>query len=160
LIILGTNDPYWTLDSLNLYWDQLSGDKYCLYVPNKGHGIEDFPRVVGGIVAFHRAAVGELTLPKLKWEYTNGDGKLSLALSCDVPEERVVVWTARSASKDFRQAEWTSREIRDAKGRYFHDLEVPKNGDGYAAMFAEAAFDGGELPYYLSTNVRIVGGEK
>lgn len=160
LIILGTNDPYWTLDSLNLYWDELPGDKYCLYVPNKGHGIEDFPRVVGGIVAFHKASVGELELPKLKWVYTNGDGKLKFMLASDKVEQRVMVWTARAESKDFRQAEWTSQEIRDARGRYFHELDIPQPGEGYAAMFVEAVFDGGELPYYLSTNVRIVGSEK
>src|SRR5262245_59892649 len=28
MILNGTNDPYWTQDALNLYWDDLSGDKY------------------------------------------------------------------------------------------------------------------------------------
>lgn len=159
LIILGTNDPYWVLDSLNLYWDHLHGEKYCLYVPNKGHGIEDFPRVVGGIVAFHKASVGEMKLPKLTWEYRNGGDKLALSIESDAEPQRVVVWTARSDSKDFRQATWESQEIKAADGKHVFELPIPRPGDGYAAVFGEAVFDGGELPYFLSTTVRIVGGE-
>ena len=41
IVILGTNDPYWPLDACNLYWDDVSGDKYVLYCPNQGHGIKD-----------------------------------------------------------------------------------------------------------------------
>ena len=51
LIILATNDAYWPVDALNLYWNELQGDKYILYVPNNGHGIKDYPRVVSSIAA-------------------------------------------------------------------------------------------------------------
>src|SRR5439155_1255709 len=34
LIVNGANDPYWTVDALNLYWDGLKGEKWVLYVPN------------------------------------------------------------------------------------------------------------------------------
>src|SRR5262245_24035310 len=39
LLLLGNNDPYWTVDALNLYWDGLKGDKWVVYIPNAGHDL-------------------------------------------------------------------------------------------------------------------------
>ena len=72
LIVLATNDAYWPLDALNLYWDGLTGPKRILYVPNNGHGITDFPRVFGSVVAMHYAANGDAKLPRLTWSFTDG----------------------------------------------------------------------------------------
>ena len=41
MIINGTNDPYWPLDALNTYWDDLKGEKWLLYVPNAGHDLRE-----------------------------------------------------------------------------------------------------------------------
>jgi PhoPQ-activated pathogenicity-related protein len=37
LVLLGTNDPYWTVDSLRHYWDELPEPKLVFQTPNGGH---------------------------------------------------------------------------------------------------------------------------
>lgn len=158
LILLGTNDRYWTLDALNLYWDGLEGEKRVLYVPNQGHKLADPERVVGSIAAFHRQAVGELTLPELDWKLADGDGQLHLQLTSSAEPAHALAWIATSPTRDFREAKWTSQKLQRVDGAYRFALPAPETG--YAAMLGELKFASDSLPYYLSTNVRIVPAEK
>jgi PhoPQ-activated pathogenicity-related protein len=154
LILLGTNDRYWPLDALNLYWDGLPGEKRVLYVPNQGHGLRDLERVVGSVAAIHRQAAGELRLPELSWDLKSADGQLQLHLRSNVRPARTLAWVATSATRDFRDAKWESQPAELIDGTFRYDLPLPKQG--FAALFGEAKFETGTLPYYLSTNVRIV----
>jgi PhoPQ-activated pathogenicity-related protein len=154
LILLGANDRYWTLDALNLYWNDLEGEKHVLYVPNQGHSLADPQRVIGSIAAFHRHSVGELTLPKLDWKLANGDGALKLNLKSSAEAAHALAWIASSPTRDFREATWKSEKLELVDGAYRYALPLPESG--YAAMFGELKFDSNSLPYYLSTNVQIV----
>jgi PhoPQ-activated pathogenicity-related protein len=155
LILLGTNDRYWPLDALNLYWDGLAGEKRVLYVPNQGHGLRDYERVVGTIAAFHRQAAGELKLPALDWDLKQADGELQLHLRSDQRPAQVLAWVAHATTRDFRDAKWESQGAELVDGTFRFDLPQPKSG--FAAMFGEARFETTSRPYFLSTNVKIVG---
>ena len=155
LIILGTNDPYWPLDALNLYWDGLVGQKHVLYIPNNGHGLKDVPRLVGGLSALHQQAAGGKSLPKLQWKFRPEATHLALDVASDVAPERVDTWIATAPTKDFREAQWKSTPARRTKDGYVCELQLPATG--YASMFGEYVFQGeNSLPYYLSTGVKIV----
>ncbi|MFM2094199.1 MAG: hypothetical protein RIS70_1323 [Planctomycetota bacterium] len=154
LVILGTNDPYWPLDAANLYWDELVGSKYLLYCPNNGHGVNDLPRLAGGLAAIHQHAVTGKPLPKLTWEFSNGNGRARIHVASDVKPEKVSTWTAVAASKDFRNAKWESKPATEEAGKYVCEVQVPANG--YTAVFGEAVYAGEPLPYFFSTNVRII----
>ena len=156
LILLGTNDRYWPLDALNLYWSGLEGEKYVLYVPNNGHGLKDLERVVGTISALHRRAAGELELPKLSWHLEGGGGKLALELKSDQKPSRVVAWLATSNTRDFRNARWASTHTELVDGAYRYQQKL--SGDGFTAMFGEAVYSTAGPSYYLSTNVKIAEG--
>lgn len=158
LIMLGTNDDYWPLDALNLYWKDLVGPKYILYVPNNRHGLKDLPRLLGGLNALHHQAANGFRMPNLNWDFRNGDSHLTLEVAADVQPVEVLAWVATSASRDFRQAEWQSRPAEPGGAGAVCRLKVPDAG--YAALFAEARFDGPGMPLYLSTNVRIIQAEK
>ena len=155
LIMIGTNDDYWPLDALDLYWNELKGPKYILYVPNNRHSLQDMTRVTGSLNAIHQHVARGFKLPQLKWKITNSDGKLSFTLSSDKPINQVNAWTASSKSRDFRKSKWSSQAVKADNGSYQHAIDVPETG--YVAMFGEAVFNGLELPYFLSTNVKIAG---
>ena len=64
LIMLGTNDPYWPVDALNVYWDGLEGEKYICYEPNGVHGLRDYPRMIGDLTALHLSARNRQAAPQ------------------------------------------------------------------------------------------------
>ncbi len=155
LIMLGTNDHYWPLDALNLYWDDLEGEKYILYFPNNRHGLNDYPRLVGSLCALHRRAMTGKPLPKLTWRLTGGNAVLALHVESDRKPKTVRAWVATSATRDFRQAVWRSFPTEPNGAGYDYNLPLPEKG--FAAMFGEAVFEETGPPFFLSTNVRIVG---
>ncbi len=154
LVILGTNDVYWPVDALNIYWDDLEGEKRILYVPNNGHGLQDIGRIVGSVNALHCAASGGPQLAKLDWKHeTTGDGLTLRVTSSDKPQ-RVRAWIATSPTRDFRPAKWTSVDMQAGGDGFVYQLPAPKSG--FAALFGEAVYDGKPLSYYLSTTMRLI----
>lgn len=152
LIINGTNDPYWTLDALNLYWDDLVGDKYVLYVPNAGHGLEDLTRVGNTAIAFARNVAGGKAMPRLTWQQQDANGQLRLTVASDPPAREARLWVARSDSKDFRQAEWQEEPMKPANPGFVGQASVPERGS--IAIFGEAVYDNDGRSFTLSTQVR------
>ena len=158
LVILGTNDRYWPLDACNLYWNDLVGEKYLIYVPNNGHGLPDRSRIIAGLNAIHQRVITGKPLPKLSWEYTSGDGHVSLAVSADVKPSRVRVWTTSASTRDFRESKWTATDAAASGDRFTHQLATPASG--LAAMLGEAVFhEGTDNEFSLSTSVQIVPGK-
>lgn len=154
LIMIGTNDHYWPLDALNLYWKDLAGPKYILYVPNNRHGLKDYARLVSSLTALHQHAIEQKPLPELSWNFTNGNAKLTLEVRSDIKPQKVDAWLAVSKTRDFREAKWSSRSTKRDGKRFTYEIDLPD--EGYAAMFGEAVYNGESLPYFLSTNVQIV----
>ena len=154
-ILLGTNDRYWTLDSLNLYWDALQGEKYVCYTPNSGHGLTDPARIAGALNALHAEACENKPLPKLSFQYGDGKNSVTLRVASDIKPQEVRVWSTSSATRDFRDSKWESHSTAVEKDAYTFDM--PQPASGFAALFGEAVYASDGMPLFLSTNVKIVG---
>jgi len=155
LIVTGTNDRYWPLDALNVYYDDLVGEKYILYVPNKGHDAGDMRRVIGDAVAFFLKVDGKVQFPKLVWDYKEKEGGVELSVNSDLEPVSVSAWITESPTRDFREAEWHKAEMTLDGSTYRYTLRNPEQG--YAAVFGEAVYKSGGREFFLSTNVRILG---
>jgi len=154
LIVTGTNDRYWPLDALNIYYDNLVGEKYILYVPNKGHDVGDMRRVIGDAVAFFLKVDGKIQFPELTWDYAEKDGGVELSVKSDLEPVSVSAWTTKSPTRDFREAEWHETQMTLEGSTYRYTLKKPDQG--YAAIFGEAVYKSGGKEFFLSTNVRIL----
>jgi PhoPQ-activated pathogenicity-related protein len=177
-IVNGNNDPYWATDALNLYWDDLKGDKWVLYVPNAGHNLEqrlkggakDRSRAVNGIAAFARHQVTGKTMPHLEWRHTTDGDKLRLSVEPSVAPLAARLWVATSDNRDFRDARWQEKPAATekviatpangdgaavAKDRIIGEVAAPK--EGCLAFFAELDYEIDGIRYQLSTQLRLAG---
>ncbi|MBC8234373.1 hypothetical protein H8E77_32900 [bacterium] len=157
-IIIGTNDRYWPLDALNLYYDELVGEKYIYYAPNSGHGLENnLTQVINNSVAFHLKTAGKLEFPKFSWECQQNGNSIEFSILPDpkVKPESVFVWTATSKTRDFRNVTWQKAvpSLNDSKYVY----KVRKPDEGYFALFGETVYQQKGKSFSLSTKVYIYG---
>jgi PhoPQ-activated pathogenicity-related protein len=69
---------------------------------------------------------------------------------------RVLAWTATSATRDFREARWTSHRCKRTEGKFACSVTRPSKG--FVAMYAELWFkDPGYPKFPLATVVCIAG---
>jgi PhoPQ-activated pathogenicity-related protein len=163
LILNGANDQYWTADSLRLYWDDLQGEKWVTYVPNAGHNLQEkgregfaaLARPVNILAAFIRSQTGGEPLPTLKWQETSGaTANYRLTVTSTVAPRITRLWTALSATRDFRPSEWKAVDTGGAGTQRAFEAQPPHTG--YAAVFAEMEFGEGSTAYTLCTPIRVL----
>jgi len=149
LVIVGTNDPYWVVDAMNLYWDGLEGPKYTLQVPNAGHGLDDGrDRALTTVAVFFRHQAGNIPMPVLDWKYTPNTDSVGLSMTSDQTPTAVHYWSADSDDKDFRDEKWTSVPLTIQNGTFTGTQ--PKTAK-HVAVFGEYQYKLGNLEYSLTT---------
>jgi PhoPQ-activated pathogenicity-related protein len=166
MLINGNNDPYWSTDALNLYWDDLKGPKYIVYVPNAGHNLaqEGLPelekrnRAVNAQAAFARSLANGKPLPKLSWKSDDEGDKLRIVVTADPAPKSGRVWMATNPTRDFRKAKWTEKVVKLAKDQVTGEVMKPK--DGCVAFYVETDYEIDGIAYHLCTQLRLVGTPK
>ncbi len=153
LMVNGTNDPYWVVDAMHLYWHDLAGPKYVLQVPNAGHGLEGGRELAfSTIAAFFRQSATQTPLPTLSWKNAETPDGIVLKIEASQKPAAARVWVARSDTKDFRKSKWQARSLQEKDGSYVAMLDKPSQG--HMAHFGELQFEYDGLPYSLCSLVR------
>ena len=158
LLLLGTNDPYWVVDSLRHYWSDLPEPKLVFQTPNAGHNLGDGDDAWQTLAAWFQMVANREPLPNVEWELRDGtNGAAGLTVKVDQPVSKIRLWTAHSTNRDFRNEQWTSRELEIQAGSNQASVHVPKPAAGFTAFLGEV-----ELPapngqsYKLSTQVQVI----
>lgn len=156
LIILGTNDPYWTVDSLRHYWDGLPAPKLVYQAPNAGHGAAGTPGARQTLAAFLRMIAEHKKPPQLTWTLGTANGG-RISVRADRGARQACLWTAHSEIRDFRKAVWSGRPLALDAGATHAAAEIASPKSGYTAFMAEFTFAGENgQNYRLSSQVQVI----
>ncbi|MFG0264449.1 MAG: PhoPQ-activated protein PqaA family protein, partial [Rhodopirellula sp. JB055] len=156
LVLLGSNDPYWPADSAQHYFDDLPGPKWLLNIPNNGHGLNDIPRVVGGVSALHRSISQGTVMPKWNTRSETTSGGMKIIATSDQTPSKVLVWTANSPTRDLRSSTWGSSPLQATEdGTWVAEVAPPERGS--VGAFVEAQYDqGGMFPLSVTSQIRVL----
>jgi PhoPQ-activated pathogenicity-related protein len=164
LMVNGANDPYWTVDALNLYWSELKGDKSVLIVPNAGHSLREVnngrselipARAVNTLSAFARHMIQDKPWPKMNWRHADVDGNASLSILPENSPKTGRVWVATCETRDFRKCVWKEMpvEVSEQGKLLIGRVKLPEKG--CVALYGEVEYEIDNLKYTLSTQVRV-----
>lgn len=107
LILLGTNDPYWVVDSASLYWSTLPGRKLLYQAPNTGHHLGGVAKVQETFVSFVDLITHNDELPRFNWSYSERVGdRAVLAVTLPESTQQLTLMRANSPDRDFRNDSW------------------------------------------------------
>lgn len=171
MIINGANDPYWPLDALNSYWDDLKGEKRVLYVPNAGHDLRETDkdgkkqllpeRALNTLSAFCKCQIFEKTMPVPTWKTTTmADGSATIDVRFGGKPTTVRQWAADSETRDFRQSKWTPVTVlTKTEGLDRFETNHPP-GKKFEAFFVETEYEIDGLKFTLSSQLRILEPKK
>lgn len=162
LLLLGTNDPYWTVDSLRHYWDDLPEPKLVFQTPNGGHdlgGALGSVNAINSLAAFFQMIADKEELPKMDWKLS-ADAKPHLHVKVNRPAKAIRLWSTDSADRDFRNDQWTSKPLEVKPGSSVADADVEKPASGYRAFMGEVTLTNSlGHEYKLSTQVQVMPDE-
>ena len=157
LILLGTNDPYWTVDSSRHYWNDLPEPKWIYQTPNAGHDLNGGGQALQTLAAFFEFIANRKALPKIDWQFNPVDkGHQTVQLDSNAQATAIRLWSAHSDDRDFRDDRWTARTVKITQGSSHAKtvITLPKSGYQANLMEIELKTDTGH-PFKLSTQVQV-----
>lgn len=160
LILLGTNDPYWTVDAMRHYWDELPEPKLVFQTPNAGHGLGDGSEAIHSLAAFYEMVADSVALPTLRWSVELGQTHAEIHIRSDQPFKEARLWMAQSEDRDFRNDHWEAHPVKRGKQPGSAGVSIVVPPTGYRAFLMEAEFQTPRGHFYkLSTQATVVPSE-
>jgi PhoPQ-activated pathogenicity-related protein len=162
LLIMGTNDEYWTVDAIKHYIDSIPGQNFVHYVPNVGHDLGDKKQALAALSAFFGATVANKPYAVCQPDLTYGKKGITLKVKAS-PDVLVdaVLWSTNSADTDFRDEKWEGKSLGlKKKSSVITSIQsYPPNG--YRAFYLDLKYkdsNGGE--YTKSTRMYVADNDE
>ncbi|MFD1143299.1 PhoPQ-activated pathogenicity-related family protein [Larkinella insperata] len=161
MIFMGTNDPYWTVDAIKNYYDDIPGENLIHYVPNTGHNLGDGKQAFEGLSAFFGMTMAKKPYPVCKWEAsgTKTGVRLTIQTTANALVD-AVVWSADSEDRIFQDEKWAGKSL-GVKGQSKVEITQPYPTSGYRAFYVDLKYkdpNGGE--YTESTRMFLTDNDE
>ncbi|HEV7350936.1 PhoPQ-activated pathogenicity-related family protein [Telluribacter sp.] len=140
LIFMGTNDEYWTIDAIKHYYDDIPGKNMIHYVPNAGHDLGGGKQAFEALSAFFGTTLQNKNYPVATWKTASGKNGITLDIKADKKDlVEVLVWSANSTDRDFRNETWTSQSLGAGNNAPLQiEQAYPENG--YRAFYVDLKY--------------------
>ncbi|HQF11023.1 MAG TPA: PhoPQ-activated protein PqaA family protein [Paludibacteraceae bacterium] len=140
LIFNGTNDPYWPVDAIKLFFDQIPGENYLLNVANAGHDLGDKKQAMTSLSAFFGETLQGIEYPACSWdvEENKQGAKLKVRTSPD-KLAGILLWKSDSDDRDFRDNHFVSEPIK-MTGNEIVEITVSYPKSGFRAFYVDLQY--------------------
>ncbi|WP_276371269.1 PhoPQ-activated protein PqaA family protein [Chryseolinea sp. H1M3-3] len=162
MLIMGTNDEYWTVDAIKHYIDSIPGQNFVHYVPNVGHDLGDKKQALAALSAFFGATVANKPYPVCQPDLTYGKKGITLKVKA-TPDVLVdaILWSTSSTDTDFRDEKWEGKSLGLKKKSAVITSVQPYPASGYRAFYLDLKYkdsNGGE--YTKSTRMYVADNDE
>jgi PhoPQ-activated pathogenicity-related protein len=162
LLIMGTNDEYWTVDAIKHYIDSIPGQNYVHYVPNVGHDLGDKKQALAALSAFYGATLTNQPYTVCDPELTYGKKGITLKVKAS-PDVLVdaILWSTNSTDTDFRNDKWEGKSLDLKKKSTVITSVQAFPPSGYRAFYLDLKYkdpSGGE--YSKSTRMYVADNDE
>ena len=143
MIIMGTNDPYWTVDAIKHYIHDIPGHNLLHYVPNAGHGLGDKIEAFGVLSAFFAHMLDKVAYPTCTWNLVEKRKNIDLKVKGSTDNlVGATLWKSVSDSRDFRKATWTKSDLPlNAKDKSAVDARIQYPKRGFQAFYVDLTYN-------------------
>ena len=141
MIFMGTNDPYWPVDAVKNYIDDIPGNNHLCYIPNADHNLGDMITAITTLNGFFNVILTESTNPKCNYQIEEVDGKIILTI-ITTPELLVdaFLWSTTSVGdQDFRDDKWSMVTLNASKKpKIYVIIDYPQSG--YKSFYVDLKY--------------------
>jgi PhoPQ-activated pathogenicity-related protein len=161
LILIGTNDPYWPVDAVKHYFNDLKGENFIHYTPNAGHGLNGGQQARRSISAFFCNTFTQLPYAECSWE--TSESETGVTLNVEGSANAIIaayLWSADSQDRDFRDEVWSSSDL-DALDNSSVNTTLNYPETGFRAFYIDLKYrDLYGREYTLSTQMFVVDNDE
>ena len=161
MLFMGTNDPYWPVDAVKNYIDDIPGINFICYVPNAKHNLGDGQKAFASLCAFFEITVTGENHPVCDYSVSGQPGAITLKVQT-TPDLLLgaELWQAESEDQDFRDDTWSGEDL-NAAGQKEFVVSIGYPAAGYKAFFVDLKYKTKTgLEYTKSTRMFVTADEK